>query len=308
MKFLLGICCVLWSLYKCVGSDTSVSDHDSNKTLLDSIDQKAAVTLSGIDRCLLDATMEYVKKVPQDADLSSQKTVQAWCVVVTRHSDCVWKYGMNYDAESEMVLNASILNTETWVDHQGKCPRSHCMCIDRVAEDYTRGAISITKTNPNNKEKLNSEGCTLINEMRNCVINYPNCGPDYFIPSFKIVELWVRRIKLFDGKYDKMSVEHAYNEYCRGQYVVPGEVKYKWIPIEVTCINCKIKGDYMHGQVAGPVRHQHEHSTTESQWNAKNILLVGVLSVVVLALATFLLYILYQIAQYDDNQESCGTV
>ncbi len=270
MKFLLAICCVLWSLYKCVGSETPARDYDSNK--MKSSDQNGALTQSGTDRCLVNATEEFEEKAPMNANLSDQKTVQAWCVVVTKYSDCIWKNGVDYNAESERVLNASLLNKETWDDYHRKSEGSNCACIDRVADDYISRVSCIPIRNANDSLKRQLD-CIFMNKMHHCVLDTQDCGPN--VPCFKIVELWAKKIGLFDGKYDKMGIGSAYKEYCSKE---PLQEKY---PVDAIC-----------------------PSMVGSKWNIKNILLVAGLSLVGLAVATSLLFILYQIAMRNKGSKS----
>ena len=300
MKFLIGICCIFWSLYKCVGSETAARDQGStfNKTLQYNDGQKGIVTLTTTDRCLLDATVEYVGKVPKNADLSKPKNVQAWCTIVKRHSDCIWEYGVEYDKESEKVLNASLLDTETWHEHHQKCPWLYCGCIDKVVEKYVNKVTSIAATDSNKQQEIKDEGCGLIRRMRNCLINTANCGRDFSKPSFKIVELWARNIRFLGGKYDRESVGTMYDEYCRRQKGAAVPERYVWIPLKTKCINCTFKE---HEEILS--QHPQKLNDNESLWNAKDIALVTVLSGVVVGLLLFLLYISCQIIRYKTRRQ-----
>ncbi len=325
MKFLIGICCVLWYLSKCVGSEmlkslpgseelntalfksgteTSTISTDnvmknSNKSLPMSIDQNIVVT-TDTDICFLDADQEFGANVPADADLQKpeirHQAGQARCVLVMKLTDCIWRNGVQYLwKESEEILNSTLYNTSTWETYSDECPRQSCMCIDRVVSNYIKTMNTISPAGPGAKEQLNQEGCMLMNKMRSCVLNNQNCKRT--MVSFKIIELWARKVDLFNGKYDENSVLTAYKDYCNQDSLIPE--MYNWIEIPTRCINCKNKEKIVHGQVVGQISHQDD----PPQWNTKNTVLVAILSLVVLALATFLFYILCQIARYKEESQ-----
>ncbi len=337
MRFLVGIVCILWSLSKCAGSLTSTTFENSthlnqthiysdgpspskrikikqaNKSVPNDGEDKEAATYTATDHCILDATQVYMRNVPSNADFSNQEVrnmaTQAECLLIQTLSDCIWRKGQRYLwEESEILLNVTLFDESTWKRYSTQCPRQTCDCIDRVKEDYINSVASIMTTSQEKSMRITQQGCIFTNRMHNCVRNQADCGLDnkdkdkgdvYDKAKIRIVELWGRKITLFDGKYNEISVKAAYNNYCTLQYITPIQEMYTWFPIKFTCTNCKIKERINPNMNTNKATEDLERYKNRSEWNVLNILLVGVLSLVVLVLALFLLYILYQMAKYN---------
>ncbi len=283
----------------------------ANKSVPNDGEDKEAATYTATDHCILDAEQDYRRNVPSNADFSNPEVrnmaTQAECLLIQALSDCIWRKGQKYLwEESEILLNLTLFDESKWKNYPTQCPRQTCDCIDRVKEDYIKSVTSILKTGP--EKKITQQGCVFTDRMHNCVVNQADCGLDikdkneenvYDKAKIKIVEMWGRKIKLFDGKYDEISVKAAYNNYCSVKETVPIKQQYKWIPIKVTCTNCKSKERIDPNMDTYEATKGLEPNTNGSEWNVLNIFLVGVLSLVVLVLAIFLLYILYQMAKYN---------